>query len=130
MEMAPKTAARKPGTQAAKEPTPRQAAAHELAKHFPASRIGGEFGGGSLTISGKVFCFTSSNDRVAMKLPEQRIDTLVATTGAERLTMGKRTMREWVVVTGSTSPATLQLVQEALTYVKSLPADVPKKRKK
>jgi len=37
------------------------------------------------------------------------------------LRMGKRSMREWLVIPESDSPATLKLLREAKAFVESLP---------
>jgi len=114
---------------AAQRTTDRLAAATALAAKLPGSSVGTEFGGGSLTIDGKIFAFTSKNDHIAIKLPVDRIEALLGTADAERLTMGKRTMREWIVISDAGSPGTLRLLREALRFVQSLPASKPKKKR-
>lgn len=47
----------------------------------------------------KVFAFTrSTGDGVVLKLPKERIDALLEREDVRLLTMGKRTMKEWIVV--------------------------------
>jgi hypothetical protein len=47
----------------------------------------------------KVFAFTrSSGPGVALKLPKERIGALLEREDITRLTMGKRTMKEWIVI--------------------------------
>jgi hypothetical protein len=47
----------------------------------------------------KVFAFTrSSGPGVALKLPKERIATLLKREDISSLTMGKRTMKEWIVI--------------------------------
>ena len=44
--------------------------------------------------------------------------------------MGKRTMREWVVVEDPLAAATLKLLRASMAYVDTLPKTAPKKKKK
>jgi hypothetical protein len=73
-------------------------------------------------IDNKIFAFTRSDESAALKLPEARIAELVAG-NAEigPLTMGKRTMREWVVIPEIAAPYNLKLLKEAMAYVATLP---------
>ena len=46
-----------------------------------------------------VFVFTSrKTNRVILKLPKDRITTLLQRNDITQLTMGKRTMKEWIVI--------------------------------
>ncbi|HSY68788.1 MAG TPA: hypothetical protein VK813_09100 [Edaphobacter sp.] len=46
-----------------------------------------------------VFVFTSrTSNRVVLKLPKERIADLLKRADIELLTMGKRTMKEWIVI--------------------------------
>ena len=46
-----------------------------------------------------VFAFTSrTSNRVVLKLPKERIATLLQLANVTLLTMGKRTMKEWIVI--------------------------------
>ena len=50
-------------------------------------------------IGKKVFAFTrSSGPGVALKLPKERIAALLERDEITQLTMGKRTMKEWIVL--------------------------------
>src|SRR5882757_4260964 len=50
-------------------------------------------------IGRKVFAFTrSSGPGVALKLPKERIAALQQREDITQLTMGKRTMKEWIVI--------------------------------
>lgn len=51
----------------------------------------------SFLVGKNVFAFTRA-DGVALKLPRDKAQALVAAGSAEFLTMGKRTMKEWIVV--------------------------------
>jgi hypothetical protein len=71
----------------------------------------------------KVFAFTrSSGHGVALKLPKERIAALLKREDITSLTMGKRTMKEWIVIERS-KPADykkdLALFKEAKAFVES-----------
>ena len=78
-------------------------------------------GHASFETSGKVFCFVTREGKLAMKLPEIRIAPLLENGSGVLLRMGKRSMREWLVIPESDSPATLKLLREAKAFVESLP---------
>jgi hypothetical protein len=70
-----------------------------------------------------VFVFTSrTSNRVVLKLPKDRIATLLQQKDYEPLTMGKRTMKEWIVIEHA-KPADykkdLQLLKEAKAFVEA-----------
>jgi hypothetical protein len=80
-------------------------------------------------IKKKVFAFTrSSGPGVALKLPKERIAALLQRGDITLLTMGKRTMKEWIVIE-HTKPADykkdLALFKEAKAFV-----EAGKKRRK
>ena len=77
----------------------------------------------------KIFCFINREGKLALKLPTERIEELVAGGEARFLTMGKRTMREWAVVPVPESKSELKLLKEAKTFVESEAAK-PKRRGK
>ena len=56
-----------------------------------------KFGNASFQTGAKVFAFTRP-EGIAMKLPESRIRALVEKRQVEFLVMGKRTMREWMLL--------------------------------
>jgi hypothetical protein len=62
-----------------------------------------------------------------MKLPQSRIEPLLESGDGRLLRMGKRTMREWVVVPESASAATVHLLRDAKAFVDSLPK-MPKRK--
>ena len=74
-------------------------------------------------IDNKIFAFTRSDESAALKLPEDRIAGLVSDGEIRHLTMGKRTMREWVVIPNIAAPGNLKLLHEAMAFVASLPKD-------
>ncbi len=67
--------------------------------------------------AGKVFAFTTGGG-VVLKLPAERVQVLAITREARPLIMGKRVMREWVVVAlphGLRGEA--ELLREAMGFV-------------
>jgi hypothetical protein len=47
-------------------------------------------------VRGKVFAFVGNAGDLIVKLPETRVGELVAAGSGEPMTLGRRTMREWV----------------------------------
>jgi len=101
----------------------RQQPATDLARRISGSTVGIDFGHGCLMIDNKIFAFTRSDESAALKLPEDRIAGLVSDGEIRHLTMGKRTMREWVVIPNIAAPGNLKLLHEAMAFVASLPKD-------
>lgn len=99
----------------------RQQLAADLAGQISGATVGIDFGHGCLMIDNKIFAFTRPDESAALKLPETRIAGLVSDGEIRHLTMGKRTMREWVVIPNIAAPGNLKLLQEAMAYVTSLP---------
>jgi hypothetical protein len=111
--------------------TPRSELAAILVKKVPGAELSWKFGNASLVIDDKVFAFASKNSSgLILKLPAHDIAALVETGTARPLVMGKRTMREWVVVEDPLAAATLRLLRASLAYVETLPKTAPKKKKK
>jgi hypothetical protein len=75
-------------------------------------------GGASLLVGGKVFAFTRPGG-IAMKLPENRIRALLTEREAGFLVMGKRTMREWMLLRldSTVRKEDLGLLREAMEFV-------------
>jgi hypothetical protein len=79
-----------------------------------------------LRTGNKIVAFLGHGDRLIVKLPLPRAAALIDDGTAEPVTMGTRTMREWVAVPASLDPGTTQdawtnLAREALHYVQQLP---------
>jgi len=73
----------------------------------------------SFLVRKKVFAFTR-RDGVVLKLPEETVRGLVSKRQASHLVMGKRVMREWVVIQHNDSSRyreDLDLFQEAIAFV-------------
>ena len=61
---------------------------------------GKEFGSGALKVNGKIFAMISSKGEFVVKLPEERVNELVAVGKGSRFDPGRgRVMKEWLVVT-------------------------------
>ncbi|MHB1794857.1 MAG: hypothetical protein ACYCPO_07800 [Acidobacteriaceae bacterium] len=91
---------------------------------WPEVTVQSKFHNLSFLVEGKVFAFTR-RDAVVLKLPEEKIQKLVEQRrGASFLVMGKRTMREWVVLShdemNHNPNESLNLFQQAMTFVLSL----------
>jgi hypothetical protein len=82
----------------------------------PTVTVGGKFGSTSLARAGKVFVLLMRGELVA-KLPAARVDAIVAAEEGTRMVMGKRTMKEWVVVPTDGRARWLPLAREAHAYV-------------
>ncbi len=108
----------------------RQQLAADLAGRISGSTVGIDFGHGCLMIDNKIFAFTRPDESAALKLPEARIAGLVSDGEIRHLTMGKRTMREWVVIPNIAAPGNLKLLHEAMAYVASLPKEERRKSSK
>jgi len=60
----------------------------------------------------------SSNDAFVVKLPQQRVNALIASGDGERFDPGHgRLMKEWVAVEPTSEEEWLSLAQEALVFV-------------
>lgn len=87
--------------------------------------IGTMFRSPGIRAGGKIVAFLGHDDGIIMKLPRDRAVALVARGDAHEVTMGTRTMREWIAVPAGTDHAAtlaswVPLTQEALDYVVSL----------
>jgi hypothetical protein len=106
----------------------RQQLAADLARRISGSTAGLDRGHGCLMIDDRIFAFTRPDESAALKLPAARIAELIAADGeVQFLIMGKRTMREWVVIPNIAAPGNLRLLLEAKAYVASLPKEERRK---
>ncbi|MCA2187199.1 hypothetical protein [Nonomuraea cavernae] len=100
----------------------------EIAEDFsdqPDVTMGTMFRSPGLRAGGKIFAFLGHDGELIVKLPHQRACQLVDAGAAEHVTMGTRTMREWVAFPAQGSgTATLILWRSAAhaahQYVDSL----------
>ncbi len=99
---------------------------HEIAERLGAGgqiEIGTMFRSPGLRTGTKIFAFLGRADRLIVKLPRERVIALVEGGGAEPVTMGSRTMREWVAIDPDADPqSTLEtwtaMAREALLFVR------------
>jgi hypothetical protein len=91
--------------------------ARRLISEDPALEYGRMFNSDGLKTNGKFFAFPGSNGDLIVKLPAERVAELVAGGEGRPLTMGKRTMREWVRVMPSDTAACAGYVAEAQAFV-------------
>lgn len=99
----------------------REARNHDLLERIaedfdgdPDVDVGTMFRSPGLRVGGKVFAFLSHEGELIVKLPRDRATELVDEGTAEKVVMGKRTMREWIAIPARTDRvATLALWREA-----------------
>ena len=91
--------------------------------------VGTMFRSPALRTGKKVVAFlgSGSGDTLILKLPRERAVARLEEGSAEPVTIGNRTMREWIEVpahsdSSSTRTAWTGLAREALLYVRSIPA--------
>ena len=92
-----------------------------MLQKLPGVAVGQKFNSTNFTVRKKVFAFTKG-DGVVVKLPPETVKALLKTRRASLLVMGKRTMKEWVVIrykNASEAKKHLGLFKEALDYVSS-----------
>lgn len=85
--------------------------------------VGTMFRSPGIRVGGKIVAFLGHDGRLIVKLPRSRAVTLLEAGDAQPVTMGARTMREWVSVPpGATAEETLAswlpLAQEGLAYMR------------
>lgn len=68
-------------------------------------------------VNGSVFAFVARTGELVVKLPEPRVRALVETGEGDPMTLGRRTMREWVRI--PEAGAWELLVVEAHAFVRS-----------
>jgi TfoX/Sxy family transcriptional regulator of competence genes len=108
--------------------TPHRDLLEEIAEGFsnePDVTMGTMFRSPGLRAGGKIFAFLGHDGELIVKLPQDRTRQLVDAGTAEHVTMGTRTMREWVALPAQESDtATLTLwrnvAHDAHQYVDSL----------
>lgn len=100
---------------AARQALERRAA--KLLERLPGGEVTWKFHNASFSVGGKVFGFTRGT-QVVCKLPRVRVEEIVAEGMGEALVMGKRTMKEWVVVEPTDDAEELVLLREAMEFVR------------
>jgi TfoX/Sxy family transcriptional regulator of competence genes len=78
------------------------------------------FGSNSIWAKRRIFAMLSSEGKFVVKLPEQRVDALVASGDGERWDAGKRRpMKEWFAVAPKSEMEWLSLAREAMAFAAS-----------
>lgn len=88
-----------------------------------------------LTTGGAFFAFPNGQGELIVKLPADRVAQLIAAGQANAMRLGRRTMREWAVITGDPSPGGTSdqhqhwrgLMAEAHAYVTELSSQRPRR---
>ncbi|MCU1505108.1 MAG: hypothetical protein JWP05_77 [Microbacteriaceae bacterium] len=85
--------------------------------------IGTMFRSPGLRTRKTIVAFLGHDDRLIIKLPRARAVALVGDGVAEPVTMGTRTMREWIAIPADTDPEATQatwtkLAREAFSFVR------------
>jgi len=95
-----------------------------LAKDGPIE-TGTMFRSPGLRTGNKIVVFLGHNDHLVAKLPRARAAAMVTEGAAEPVTMGTRTMREWVAIPANddlaiTRTTWITIAREAFQYVREL----------
>ena len=101
---------------------------HDLAREIStdsdtAVEVGTMFRSPGLRAEGKILAFLGFDGELIVKLPRPRGQELLDAGAAAPVTMGTRTMKEWIELPAAQSPAQayeawLPLVREALVFVR------------
>lgn len=86
----------------------------------PGVDIGRMFGTEGLRIRGKVYGFVVHDGGLVVKLSEERVGELSATTDAAPMVMRDRPMREWLHAPASTASLWPSLLDEAHAFVDAI----------
>ena len=85
----------------------------------PDDSASGRFGSGTLKVDGKIYAGLSRG-RLLLKLPQARVDALVAAKSGERFSTGAgRPKRQWVTVAADSDEDWAALAREARSFVAS-----------
>ncbi len=78
------------------------------------------FGSSGLKIRDKIFAMISSKSEFVVKLPQHRVDALIASGKGKRFDPGHgRLMKEWLTVETTSDEGWLRLAKEAMEFVGS-----------
>jgi len=86
------------------------------------------FGRPGLRTGTKIVMFLGADDRLMLKLPLARVNALVEDGLVDRVTIGTRTMREWVEIPSEDDPDVtfenwMAFAHESFDYVRQLAAE-------
>jgi TfoX/Sxy family transcriptional regulator of competence genes len=75
------------------------------------------FGSKGLKVARKLFAFRSSNGRLVLKLPGERVEALASSGQGKRFDPGHgRVMKEWIAIDLGSKPLWARLAREALEF--------------
>ena len=96
-----------------------QSLVEEFLGDHEVEQSGRGFGSDALKVRGKIFAMLSSEGRLVVKLPRQRVDALVAAGDGERFDPRRdgRLMKEWLALAPTSSLEWLPLAREARDFV-------------
>ena len=100
-------------------PKDRYAALTKAFLHKPGvTQEGKGFGSTSLKVNGRIFALLSSRGEFVVKLPQHRVDELIAAGEGHRFDPGHgRLMKQWLALRPRAAQDWMQLASEALTFV-------------
>ncbi len=76
------------------------------------------FGSNSLRVNDKIFAMVAARGRFVVKLPERRVDEIIASGRGEPFDpTGQRRMKQWVAMAPGTAREWIALADEAMTFV-------------
>jgi hypothetical protein len=104
-----------------------QQIAAALSEHAPVD-IGTMFNSPGIRLGTNIVVFLGRDDRLIAKVPRERALELIEAGTAGPVTMGKRTMREWIALSAAATPeetlaAWLPISIEALEYIQRIAED-------
>jgi len=89
-----------------------------LARRGVSVKAGEGFGGGALTVGGRIFAMHSSRGEYVVKLPRERVTALIASGDGEAFDAGRgRVMKEWLAVNERSRIDWTALADEARLFV-------------
>lgn len=111
-----------------KPEAPGRALLDQIAEDFdnePDIAFGTMFRSPGLRVGGKIFAFLGHDGQLIVKLPSDRAGEFVDAGTAEKVVMGKRTMREWIAFPAQDNDAATltlwrEVTHEAHRYVDAL----------
>jgi hypothetical protein len=77
------------------------------------------FGASGLTIYGKSFAMLLKKGKLAVKLPQARVNALIERRVGERFELGQKRMKEWLTLEPTSEEDWLHLSREAMEFVAS-----------
>lgn len=89
----------------------------------PRVRYGTMFRSPGLRVADKIFAFLGHDDRLIVKLPRERAVELMTAGVAHDVTMGTRTMKEWVALPLEAPGGWSGFAREAYAHVSALEAE-------